>query len=56
MVSFNACVGPSPRIKRSLLLLSICTDELLSVPEIMTFFPNLQSVNKNSEQKSNPMP
>ena len=47
-------VGPSPRIKISLLLLSKCTHELISVPKIMTFSPMLPSVNKNSEQESNP--
>ena len=55
MVSSNPCVGTLPRIKISLSLLSIYTDELASAPKIMKFFPNLPSANKNSEQESNPM-
>ena len=39
MISSNPCVGPSPRIKISFPLLSTCTDELISAPKIMTFFP-----------------
>ena len=31
-------------------------DELISASKIMTFFPMLPSVNKNSERESNPMP
>ena len=46
----------SPRIKISFPLLSICTDDLISSPRIMTFFPKNPSVNKNSEQQSNPIP
>ena len=42
------CVGPSPRIKISLFLLSTCTDELITAPEIVTFIPTLPSGNKNS--------
>ena len=46
MVSSKACDSPLSRIKVSLFLLSICTDELISVPKIMTFYPMLSSVNK----------
>ena len=56
MVSSNPYVGPSPRIKISLFLLSICTDEFISAQKIMTFFPKLPSINKNSERELNPMP
>ena len=40
VVAFKASVGTLPRIKISFFLLSICTDELLSVPNIITFLPN----------------
>ena len=53
VVSSNPSVGPLPRSKISLFLLSICTDELIPAPKIMIFFP---SVNENSERESNPMP
>ena len=33
------CVGPSPRINISSCLLSICEDELMSTPKIITFLP-----------------
>ena len=55
VVSSNLCVGLSPRIKISLFLLSICTDELISASKIMTFFPTLLFINENSERESNPM-
>ena len=55
VVSSNPCVGPSPRIKMSLFLLLKCTDELISAPKIMTSFPMPSSVNKTSQQESNPM-
>ena len=55
VISSNPCVGPSPEIKVSFPLLSICTDELISAPKIMTFFPKFPSVKKNSEWESNPM-
>ena len=37
-------------------LLSRGTDELISAPKIIAFFPMLPSVNRNSEKESNPMP
>ena len=40
----------------SLILLSTCTDELISDPKIMTFLPMLSSVNKHSEEESYPIP
>ena len=55
VVSSNPCVGPSPKIKISLFLLSVCTDELISAPEAKTFFAMCPSVNVNSEGESNPM-
>ena len=56
MVSYNPCDAPSPRIKISLFLLSISTENLTSAPKIMAFFPMLPSVNENSKEESNPMP
>ena len=50
------CVGPSPRTKIFLFLLSICTEELLSTPKIITFPPSLPSFHENFERQSNPMP
>ena len=55
LVSSNHCAVSLPRIKISLFLLSICIDELLSGPKIMTFFPILSSENENSERESSPM-
>ena len=56
MVSFNLCVGPLPRNNISIPLLSKCTDELISAPKLMIFFPKLASINKISERESNRMP
>ena len=42
-------------IKISLFFLSICTDELMLAPKIMTFFPTPPYAYENSEQESNPM-
>ena len=42
-------------MKTSLVLLSICTDELISTPTIITFLPTLPSGNRNSKRKSNPI-
>ena len=56
VVSSNPCIGPSGRIKISFPLLSICTDGLISGPKIMTLFPIIPSLNKNSERESNPTP
>ena len=55
-VSSNPRVGSSARIKISLFLLSICTDELIPALKAMKFFPTLPSVKENSERESNPMP
>ena len=35
----NPCVGPLPKIKISFFLLSICGDEVISNPKIITFLP-----------------
>ena len=56
MVLSIPCVSPSPRIKISFFLLSACSDELISSPKIMTFFPMLASGNENPERESKPMP
>ena len=55
-VSSNLCAGLSTRIKISYPLLSTSTDELISAPKIITFFPHLPSGNKNSERELNTMP
>ena len=56
MVSSNPCVGISPRVDISPILLSICTDEFRSAPKRMTLFSPLPSAKKNSESEWNPMP
>ena len=48
VVLYNPCVGPLPRIKIFLFLLSVCTDKLISTPKIRTFLPTLPSDNENS--------
>ena len=53
MVSSYPRDGVSPRIKISLFLISICTDELISDSEIMIYFPMLLSLNTNSVRESN---
>ena len=55
VVSSNPCVLSSPRIKITFPLFSICRDEFISAPKLITFFPLLPFVNKNSERESNPM-
>ena len=55
-VSSNLCFWPKPGIQIFFSLLSICTDELISTPKIMTFLPLLPSGNENSERDSNPIP
>ena len=55
VVSSNLCVGPSPRIEVPFFLLSICADELISAPELMTFFPERSPADENSEREWNPM-
>ena len=55
-MSSNPRVRPKPRIKIYFFLLTIRTDEVISTPEVMTFFPILASLNKNSEHVSNPIP
>ena len=53
--SLNPYVGPSPRIKISLFLLSILVDELISTPNIITFLPVL-SLGCEWNPLSNPIP
>ena len=53
--SSNLCIGPSARIKVSLLLLPIYKNELISTSQITTFLPMLPLVKESSERQSNPM-
>ena len=55
VVSSNTCVRPSPIMKIYFTLLPICRDEFISAPKIMTSFPKLPSVNRNSEREPNSM-
>ena len=52
----NPRVGPLAIIKISLVLLSACSDELISAPKIMTFLPKSKFVIAKIEQESNPIP
>ena len=51
----NPCVRPLPRIKMPFFLLSICEDEIMSTPKIITFLPTSSSIEKNPFL-SNPIP
>ena len=53
--SSKSCVVPSPRTNIFLFLPSICTEELLSTPKIMTLFSSLPSDHENCERESNPI-
>ena len=54
VVSFNPCVGPLPRVKISVFLLSTCADELISAPNVITSLPiQLASGNKKLAPTSN---
>ena len=55
-MSSNRCVWPVSRIEISFILLSICKDELISAPKLMTFLPTLPSDNENYNRESNPIP
>ena len=55
VVSSNSYVGPLPSSKISFFLLSICTDELMSIPKITSFLPMLLSGNETNERESNLM-
>ena len=55
MISSNPCVSPSPRIRISFSLLSMCRNELISSANVTAFLPKLPSLNKDFEQESNPM-
>ena len=48
--SSNPCVGSSPRTNIFFLLLSTCTDKLLSTPKITTFLPQSKLGYEKSEQ------
>ena len=37
---YHVTLGPLPKIKISIFLLSICTDELISAPNIIMLSPN----------------
>ena len=56
IVSCNLHVGLIARVKISFSLLSICTDELRSIPKIMTFSLTLRLGNENFKGGSNPRP
>ena len=55
VVASNPCVAAPLRIEIFLYLLSICTDELISAPKIITFFSMLPSANENSERELSPI-
>ena len=44
VISFNPCVGSSPRIMMSLFLLSTCTYELISALKIVTMHPSVNKI------------
>ena len=52
-VSSNPCVGSSPRIKISFVLLSTCTAELKYTPKIITLQPDTPVGNENGPRLSN---
>ena len=52
----NLCVGPLPRIEIYFFLLSVCGDELISTPKIVTFLANPIAGNPNVPFISNPIP
>lgn len=54
-VSSNLYVEPSPILRISFLLLLICTEELMSKRNIITFLPN-SLFTKKSERKFNLRP
>ena len=56
VVPSNPGVGPLPRIKIHFPILSVCTDELISTPKMITFLPTLPSGKEYSPSESNPMP
>ena len=43
-------------LHQELFLLSICTDEFISAPKMITLFPTLSFVNEDSERESNSVP
>ena len=52
----NPCVGPTPEINMLFPLLSICAEEFISAPKIITFWPNPQPGNEKLHFLSNPIP
>ena len=46
VVSFNRCVGPSPRTKIDLYLLSICTYNLILAPKMLIFLSSYHKLMK----------
>ena len=56
VVSSNLCVGSSKRIKIPFLLLSICTDELISTLKVMTFLPQSNFGSEKCETEPKPKP
>ena len=55
VVTYDLYVGPSPRINISFFLLSTCTEELMSTPQILTLQPNPPLENENVPCPSNPV-
>ena len=55
VVPFNSRVGPLPKITISFLLLSICTNELISTKK-KTFLPQSKFGIEKSEREWNPIP
>ena len=56
IVSPNPYDGTLPRIEICFPLLSICHDELISTPKVMTFLSMLAPGAESSEREKNPMP
>ena len=52
----NPCVGPSPRIKTSFLVLSTCTEELISTRKIIVLLRNPALGCEKAPFPSNPIP
>ena len=55
-VSSIPYVWSSTRTKISFLSLSKCTQEVLSIPKVMTFLLQLPSDNNDCEHEPNPIP
>ena len=56
IVPSNPCVALLPRIKISFPLLSICPDELIPTPKMITFLPTGPSGKEYYPRESDPTP